>query len=158
MEDRIKSAVAARSDPSFVIMARTDAYGLEGLEGVIARGLAYKDAGADMLFPEALTSLSEFEEVATRVGIPTLANLTEWGKTPLFNAKELGETGVAIALYPLSAFRAMSLVATQVYEAILSDGSQAAVISNMHTRQQVYDILDYDKYEKQMDAVLKKDR
>lgn len=158
MVDRIRTAAAARKDSSFVIMARTDAYAAEGLEGVISRGLAYKDAGADMLFPEALTSLEEFEEVARRVQIPILANMTEWGKTPLFTVEQLAEAGVAIALYPLSAFRAMSLAASLVYETILNTGTQAAVIEKMHSRQQIYDILDYDKYERQMDAVLKKDR
>lgn len=153
MCDRIKTAVAARRDPSFVIMARTDAYASEGLEGVIRRSLAYKEAGADMLFPEALTTLDEFKAVVEKVGIPVLANMTEWGKTPLFSAAELGEAGISIALYPLSAFRAMSLAAAQVYQTILQEGSQKTAIPSMHTRQQVYDVLDYEKYEAQMDKL-----
>lgn len=157
MVDRIKAAAAARKDSSFVIMARTDAYAAEGLDGVVARGLLYKEAGADMFFPEALTSLAEFEEVVNRVGIPVLANMTEWGKTPLFTAQQLADSGVSIALYPLSAFRAMSLAALRIYETILKDGTQAAAIDSMHTRQQIYEILDYDKFERQMDAILKKD-
>ena len=137
-------------------MARTDAYESEGLEGVIRRALAYKEAGADMLFPEALRSLEEFEEVVNKVDMPILANLTEFGKTPNFTAQQLASVGVSMALYPLSAFRAMSLAAMTVYETILKEGSQQGAISKMHTRQQVYDILDYDKYEKQMDELFKK--
>lgn len=156
MVDRIKSASSARGDADFVIMARTDAYESEGIEGVVRRALAYKEAGADMLFPEALRTLEEFEEVVKRVEIPILANLTEFGKTPSFTAEQLASAGVSIALYPLSAFRAMSLAAMNVYETILKEGSQQSAIPTMHTRQQVYDILDYDKYEKQMDELFKK--
>jgi methylisocitrate lyase len=156
MLDRIKAAVAARSDSSFVIMARTDSFALEGIEGVISRSLAYKEVGADMIFAEALTTLEEYAEVVKRVGIPVLANLTEFGKTPNFNAQELGKVGVALALYPLSAFRAMSLAASLVYNAILNEGTQANVIDKMHTRQQVYNILDYENYEKQMDELFQK--
>lgn len=153
MVDRIKTAVSARKDPSFVIMARTDAYANEGLEGAIKRCMAYKDAGADMLFPEALKSLEEYQEIVRTVGLPVLANMTEWGKTPLFTAKELGSAGVAIALYPLSAFRAMSLAAMNIYSTILKEGTQCSVVNTMHTRQEIYDILQYDKFEKQMDEL-----
>lgn len=156
MVDRIKSAASARKEADFVIMARTDAYELEGIEGVVRRALAYKDAGADMLFPEALRTLEEFEEVVKRVDMPILANLTEFGKTPAFTAEQLASAGVSIALYPLSAFRAMSIAAMNVYETILKEGSQQNAIPTMHTRQQVYDILDYDKYEKQMNELFKK--
>lgn len=157
MVDRIKSGVSARRDASFVVMARTDAYETEGIEGVIARGNAYKEAGADMLFPEALRTLEEYEEVVKRVNMPVLANLTEFGKTPSFSASQLASVGVSLALYPLSAFRAMSLAALSVYETIMRDGTQQAAIPQMHTRQQVYDILDYDRFEKLMDSLFKKD-
>jgi methylisocitrate lyase len=156
MVDRIKAAVAARRDTSFVVMARTDAMASEGLEGVINRCLAYKDAGADMIFPEALTKLEEYTEVADRVGLPILANITEFGKTPLYSASELAQSGVSIVLYPLSAFRAMSLAASMVYGAIASEGTQKNVLDQMHTRQQIYDIIGYDKYEKQMDDLFGK--
>lgn len=156
MVDRIKAAVSARKDESFVIMARTDAMASEGLEGVIVRALAYKDAGADMIFPEALTTLEEYSELSKRVGLPILANITENGRTPLFTAAELAKSGVAIALYPLSAFRAMSLAASMVFEAIANDGSQKSMLGQMHTRQQVYDVLDYEKYEKRMDEMFGK--
>jgi methylisocitrate lyase len=158
MVDRIKAAVAARGDPSFVIMARTDAYASEGLEGVIRRGLAYKEAGADMIFPEALQNASEFGLVAKEVGIPVLANMTEFGKTPLMKAEELGSVGVGISLYPLSAFRAMSMAAMSVYEAILRDGTQAAELENMHTRLQIYDVLNYEGFERQMDELFGKEK
>lgn len=139
-----------------MIMARTDAYESEGIEGVVRRAVAYKKAGADMLFPEALRTLAEFEEVVERVEMPVLANLTEFGKTPGFTAQELASVGVAMALYPLSAFRAMSHAAMTVYESIAREGTQQSVVPTMHTRQQVYDILGYDKYEKEMDELFKK--
>lgn len=157
MVDRIKAAVSARRDDSFVVMARTDAYDSEGIEGVVKRALAYKEAGADMLFPEALVTLQEFKEVVERVNMPVLANLTEFGRTPNFSRAQLAEVGVALALYPLSAFRAMSLAAMTVYETIMHDGTQKAAIEKMHTRQQVYDVLDYERYEQHMDALFKRE-
>lgn len=157
MVDRIKSAVSSRKDESFVVMARTDAFSIEGLEGVIRRSKAYQEAGADMLFVEALSSLDEYKIVVESVEgphkMPVLANMTEWGKTPLFHIDQLASVGVAIALYPLSAFRAMSLAAMTVYEHILQDGSQEQVIEKMHSRSQIYKVLDYEKYEKQMDEL-----
>lgn len=124
----------------------------EGLEGVIARALAYKDAGADMIFPEALTTLEQFSELSKRVEIPILGDLTIWSHA----AAELAESGVSIALYHLAVFKARSLAALMVYEAIANEGSQKSVLDQMHTRQQVYDVLDYEKYEKQMDEMFGK--
>jgi methylisocitrate lyase len=154
MVDRIKAAVAARRDPNFVIMARTDALANEGLEAAIARARAYIAAGADMLFPEALNDLKQYTEFAAQLpNVPLLANITEFGKTPLFTAQELGAAGVAMVLYPLSAFRAMSKAALNVYSHILKDGTQANVLDTMQTRQELYDYLEYHKYEQEMDQL-----
>lgn len=143
MADRIKAAVDARTDPSFVIMARTDAFGIEGLEKAITRAEAYVKAGADMIFPEALTSLNDLQMFKAMVKVPVLANMTEFGKTPFFTIKELEEAGVDMALYPLSAARAMNLAALSVYQEIRSKGTQKDVLDKMQTREELYKYLDY---------------
>ena len=154
MCDRIKSAVDARTDPQFVVMARTDAHAIEGLGKAIDRALAYVDAGADMIFAEALTSVAEYAAFTKALGrTPVLANLTEFGKTPLFTLAELRSAGVALALYPLGAFRAMSRAAEDVYAAIRRDGTQKAVVGRMQTRAELYDVLGYKAYEKALDRL-----
>jgi len=153
MMSRINEAVAARnsSDSAFVIMARTDAFAAEGEAESLQRMQRYIDAGADMLFPEALTTLQQYRNVSDAVDVPVLANITEFGKTPLFTVKELNSVGVAIALYPLSAFRMMSAAAWEGYNAIRHDGSQKAVIDRMQTREELYQHLDYYRYETAID-------
>ncbi|HXQ80026.1 MAG TPA: methylisocitrate lyase [Opitutaceae bacterium] len=152
MCDRVRSAVAARTDPQFVVMARTDAYANDGLAAAIARAKAYAGAGADMIFAEALTSLGEYRAFTKALGrVPVLANLTEFGKTPPFTLDELRSAGVAIALYPLSAFRAMSRAAENVYEAIRKKGTQKSVVGSMQTRAKLYDVLGYEEYERRLD-------
>jgi len=153
MVDRIKAAVDARTDPDFVVMARTDALAVEGLEAAIARLLAYVEAGADMIFPEAVTELSMYRRFADAVQVPLLANITEFGATPLFTVDELRSAGVAIALYPLSAFRAMNKAALDVYRALRRDGTQKPVVDTMQTRAELYDYLDYHAYEAKLDAL-----
>jgi methylisocitrate lyase len=157
MVDRIKACVAARRDPHFVIMARTDAFANEGLDKAMQRAEAYLKAGADMLFPEALTELSQYKKFTQHFpDVPILANITEFGKTPLFTTSELGAVGVAIVLYPLSAFRAASKAALTVYQSILRDGTQQKVVDMMQTRQELYQFLDYHKYEEQLDTLFGK--
>jgi len=153
MVDRIKAAVDARGDDQFVIMARTDAFANEGLDAACARACAYRDAGADMLFPEALTRLEEYRAFVDRVGIPVLANITEFGKTPLFTVEDLRSAGVAIALYPLSAFRAMSAAAERVYGMLRAEGTQKGVLDRMQTREALYEVLGYHAYERKLDAL-----
>lgn len=153
MQDRIKAAVDARSDKDFVIMARTDALAVEGLDAAIERALAYVEAGADMIFAEAMTEISHYTRFKQAVGVPLLANVTEFGKTPLYSADELAEAGVDMALYPLSAFRAMNQAALKVYEAILSQGHQRDVLPLMQTREELYQFLGYYEYEKKLDAL-----
>jgi len=157
MEDRIKAAVDARSDESFVIMARTDAVAVEGLDAAIERGCRYREAGADMLFPEAVTELSHYRRFADATGIPILANITEFGVTPLFTRGELAEAGVSLALYPLSGFRAMSAAALHVYRAIRSDGTQREVVKDMQSRAELYDVLGYHNYERKLDELFGKE-
>jgi methylisocitrate lyase len=152
MKDRIQAAVDARTD-GFVIMARTDALAVEGLEAAIDRGLAYVEAGADLIFFEAATELAQYRRFAAAVPAPLLANMTEFGLTPLFTADELAAAGVALVLYPLSAFRAMNQAALQVYQAIRRDGTQAAVVPAMQTRQELYEVLNYHDYERKLDAL-----
>ncbi|MGC8894768.1 MAG: methylisocitrate lyase [candidate division WOR-3 bacterium] len=154
MVDRIKAAVDARDNPDFVIMARTDAFATEGLDAAIERAIACREAGADMIFPEALTELEHFKKFAEAVEVPVLANITEFGRTPLFTAKELGDAGVSIVLYPLSAFRAMARAAERVYEAILRDGTQKDVLELMQTREELYEVIGYHDYERKMDEFL----
>lgn len=151
MVARVEAAVKTRPDSSMVVMARTDAAAVEGLEPAIMRAMAYVQAGADMIFAEALTSLDEYRSFTRSVPVPVLANITEFGKTPAFAASELNAAGVAIVLYPLSAFRAMSAAARDVYEAIRRDGTQKAVIGRMQTRAELYDVLNYAEFEKKAD-------
>jgi methylisocitrate lyase len=157
MVDRIKTAVDARSDASFVIMARTDAFAREGLDAALDRCLRYKDAGADMIFPEALTSLDEYRAFVENIGLPVLANITEFGKTPLFTTGELKSVGVRMALYPLSAFRAMNAAALAVYETLRKDGTQKNVLNMMQTRDDLYRYLGYHAYEQKLDELFKKE-
>jgi methylisocitrate lyase len=156
MVDRIKAAVDARVDRQFVIMARTDAHGVEGQAAALERALAYVDAGADMIFAEALKSLEEYRQFTQLVKVPVLANITEFGQTPLFTVAELGEVGVQLVLYPLSAFRAMSQAALTVYNTIRQDGTQTAVTPLMQTRQELYEVLDYQRYEDKLDELFAK--
>jgi methylisocitrate lyase len=151
MVDRIKAAVDARTDSDFCIMARTDSIAIEGLDAAIERSLAYIEAGADLVFPEAIRDLESYKKFATAVGKPILANITEFGLTPLFTRDELGANGVGMILYPLSAFRAMNKAAENVYEAIRRDGSQAGVIDTMQTREELYERINYYEFEKALD-------
>ena len=156
MVDRIKAAVDARPDPSFVVMARTDALAVEGLQAAIERAARCVEAGADMIFPEAITELAMYRKFADAVRVPVLANITEFGQTPLFTREELRSAGVAIALYPLSAFRAMNKAALEVYQALKRDGTQKAVVDTMQTRAELYDFLGYHAYEQKLDALFAK--
>ena len=157
MIDRIKSAVDAKTDSDFVIMARTDALAIEGMESAIDKAKAFVEAGADMIFPEALSSIEQYKEFSDSLIVPILANITEFGKTPLYSKTELYEVGVDMILYPLSAFRAMSNAALNVYQHILKDGHQRNVIESMQTREELYDFLDYHQYEKQLDNLFNKE-
>jgi methylisocitrate lyase len=157
MVDRVKAAVDARADPDFVIMARTDALAVEGLEAAIDRAQACVEAGADMIFPEAMTELAMYRRFAETVGVPVLANITEFGATPLFTVDELRDAGVGLVLYPLSAFRAMNKAALMVYEAVRRDGTQKNVVELMQTRMELYDYLGYHDYERKLDALFAKD-
>jgi methylisocitrate lyase len=153
MCDRLKAAVDGRTDDRFVIMARTDAHAVEGQQAAIDRAAAYVEAGADAIFAEALTTLDEYRQFTEVVQVPVLANLTEFGKTPLFRTDELREVGVRMALYPLSAFRAMSAAALNVYETLRKEGTQAAVVDTMQTRADLYDVLGYQAYEDKLDEL-----
>ena len=157
MEDRIKAAVDARTDPEFVITARTDAVAVEGVEAAVARTVRYRDAGADMIFPEALGRLEDYRKFADAAGIPVLANITEFGVTPLFTRDELAGAGVGGVLYPLSAFRAMNAAALKVYQAIREKGTQRDVVGTMQTREELYDFLGYYEYEKKLDRLFGKE-
>jgi len=158
MADRIKAAVDAKTDPDFIVMARTDALAVEGLERAIERALACVDAGADAVFPEAMTELSMYRKFAEAVKVPVLANITEFGATPLFTLEELRSAQVAIALYPLSAFRAMNAAALKVYNAIRKEGSQKSVVELMQTRADLYETLDYLAYERKLDQLFAKEK
>ncbi|HEY1326701.1 MAG TPA: methylisocitrate lyase [Casimicrobiaceae bacterium] len=153
MVDRIKAAVDARTDPAFVVMARTDALAVEGLDCAIERARACVEAGADMVFPEAITELSMYRRFADAVGVPILANITEFGQTPLFSVDELRGANVAIALYPLSAFRAMNKAALNVYRTLRRDGTQREAVDTMQTRAELYDFLGYHAYEERLDRL-----
>jgi len=153
MCDRVKAAVDAKNDANFVLMARTDAAANEGVSAAIDRANAYIDAGADMIFAEALTTLEEYRQFTSSVKVPILANLTEFGKTPLFTVAELRSAGVAMALYPLSAFRAMNAAAVAVYDAIRTEGTQQSVLGTMQTRAELYEVLDYHRYEAKLDQL-----
>ncbi|MFV3405270.1 MULTISPECIES: methylisocitrate lyase [Pseudomonas] len=153
MVDRIKAAVDARSDDSFVIMARTDALAVEGLNAALDRAAACIEAGADMIFPEAITELSMYKTFADRVQAPILANITEFGATPLYTTEELASVDVSLVLYPLSAFRAMNKAAENVYHALRRDGTQKNVIDTMQTRMELYDAIGYHAFEQSLDAL-----
>ncbi|ECK3435999.1 methylisocitrate lyase [Salmonella enterica subsp. enterica] len=153
MVDRIRAAVDARTDPNFVIMARTDALAVEGLEAALDRAQAYVDAGADMLFPEAITELSMYRQFADVAQVPILANITEFGATPLFTTDELRNAHVAMALYPLSAFRAMNRAAERVYTVLRQEGTQKNVIDIMQTRNELYESINYYQFEEKLDAL-----
>jgi methylisocitrate lyase len=158
MADRIKAAVDARTDPGFVIMARTDALASEGLEKSIERSIRYVAAGADMIFPEAITDLPMYRKFADAVKVPILANITEFGKSPLFTVDELRSANVAMVLYPLTAFRAMNKAALNVYENLRKTGSQKNSIEAMQTREELYDIINYHSYEKKLDELFTRGR
>ncbi len=158
MVDRVKAAVDAKTDADFVVMARTDALQKEGLQAVIDRACAYVEAGADALFAEAMTEIGMYRQVCDAVKVPVLANITEFGSTPYYTAQQLGEQGVAMVLYPLSATRAMQRAALQVYRAIREQGTQVGVLDLMQTRQELYEFLDYHAYEAKIDQLFSKDR
>lgn len=153
MVDRIKAATDAKIDADFVVMARTDALAVEGMDAAIERAVACVEAGADAIFPEAILELEQYRQFADAVKVPVLANITEFGQTPLFNCKELAENGVAMVLYPLSAFRAMSKAALDVYQTIAITGDQTAMVDRMQTRTELYEVLGYHVYEEKLDAL-----
>ncbi len=155
MVDRIKAAADAKIDPDFVIMARTDAIASEGISNAIARAKAYVAAGADMIFAEAVTELNQYKDFSQAVKVPVLANITEFGQTPLFTLDELKNAGVSLALYPLSAFRAMNMAALNVFQTIRKDGTQKGIVSSMQTRTELYEFLRYDDYEKKLGTLFK---
>lgn len=158
MVDRVKCAVDAKYDANFVVMARTDALAVEGLQSAIDRACACVEAGADMIFPEAIDSLETYQKFTEALDVPILANITEFGATPLFTTEELKSVGIAIALYPLSAFRAMNKAALEVYQTIKRNGSQRELIDLMQTREELYDFLNYHDYEQKLDQLLKKEK
>ncbi|MDF2185959.1 methylisocitrate lyase [Grimontia hollisae] len=153
MVDRVKAAVDARQDDNFVIMARTDALAVEGMESALERAIACVEAGADMIFPEAIHTLEQYQVFTDALDVPVLANITEFGATPLFSVQELGEVGVGLVLYPLSAFRAMNKAALNVYQQVKADGHQRNVVDTMQTREELYHYLGYHQYEQQLDKL-----
>lgn len=153
MIDRIKAAVDGRTDPSFVVMARTDAHAVEGQQAAVDRAAAYVEAGADMIFAEALKTLDEYRQFTSVIRVPVLANITEFGQTPLFTVAELGSVGIRLVLYPLSAFRAMSRAALAVYGTLRKEGTQRSVLDTMQTRAELYDVLGYHEYEDKLDQL-----
>jgi methylisocitrate lyase len=153
MVDRVKAAVDAKTDPDFVLMARTDSLQSEGLQGVIDRACAYVEAGADAIFAEAMTDLSMYKQVCDAVKVPVLANITEFGTTPYYTAQELGEQGIAMVLYPLSPTRAMQKAALEVMKSIRENGTQTGVLDLMQTRKDLYQFLDYQSFEDQLDRL-----
>ena len=157
MVDRIKAAVDARTDPDFVIMARTDSLAIEGLDSAIERAVAYVEAGADMIFPEAMTELSMYRKFKDAVKVPILANITEFGHTPLYTTEELASVNVDIVLYCCSAYRAMNAAALKVYQTIRKEGTQKSVVPLMQTRAELYEYLDYHSYEKKLDELFSRD-
>ena len=157
MVDRVKAAVDARIDPGFVIMARTDALAVEGLQSALDRAAACVEAGADMVFPEAVSELATYHAFTAALAVPVLANLTEFGLTPLFTMDELSRVGVRLALYPLSAFRAMSAAALKVYQTIRQEGTQASALPLMQTRAELYQLLDYESFEQKLDNLFQKE-
>ena len=157
MFDRIKAAVDAKTDPDFVVMARTDALAVIGLDEVIERAAGFEAAGADAIFAEAMTDLDMYRQVVAAVSIPVLANITEFGATPYFTTRELGSAGISMALYPLSAFRAMNKAALNVYSILREKGTQESVIESMQTRAELYEFLGYHEYENKLDELFAKD-
>lgn len=153
MVDRIKAAVDAKTDPDFVVMARTDALAVEGMEPMVERVIAYAEAGADAIFAEAMTEIDLYRQVTEAVDVPVLANLTEFGMTPLYTLEELASVNIAMALYPLSAFRAMNQAALNVYQGIRSQGTQNGVLNSMQTREELYDFLGYHAFEQKLDKL-----
>ena len=153
MVDRIKAAVDARTDSDFVIMARSDALGVENMKSFLSRSEQYIEAGADMIFAEAVTSLKDYKKITAALDVPVLANITEFGKTPLFTIDELAESGVQMVLYPLTGFRAMAKACLEAYETVRQDGGQASIIDNLQTRQALYDFLNYHSYESRLDEL-----
>jgi methylisocitrate lyase len=153
MADRIKAATDGRTDPKFVIMARTDAHAVEGQQAALDRAASYVEAGADMIFAEALTTVEEYRQFTATIKVPVLANLTEFGKTPLFTTREMADAGVRLTLYPLSAFRAMSAAAENVYKTLRKEGTQESVVDTMQTRKALYDVLGYQAYEAKLDEL-----
>ena len=158
MVDRVKAAVDAKTDRDFIVMARTDALAVEGLERALERARACVEAGADAIFPEAMTELSMYRKFADAVGVPILANLTEFGATPFFTVDDLRSAGVAIVIYPVSAFRAMSAAALKVYNAIRKESTQKSVVETMQTRTELYEVIDYHAYEHKLDELFAKDK
>jgi len=158
MSDRIRAAVDGKTDPDFVIMARTDAHASEGQEAALKRAQAYVDAGADMIFAEAIHTLKEYEDFTNVIKVPVLANITEFGATPMFTVEELASVGISMVLYPLSGFRAMNKAALSVFEAILNKGTQSSTVDIMQTRMELYDMLDYHAYEDKLDALFSKNK
>ncbi len=156
MADRIRAAVDARTDEQFVIVARTDALAVEGLDAALERAGRYVEAGADVIFAEAMTMLEDYKRFTSTVGVPVLANITEFGKTPLFTVEELRKVGVGLVIYPLSAFRAMSAAALEVYEALRREGTQKEVLDSMQTRDALYEVLRYHDYERKLDELFAK--
>ena len=157
MGDRIKAAVDARTDPDFVIMARTDAYAVEGLNAAMDRAALFVELGADMIFAEAMSNLNEYEAFTKKIKAPVLANITEFGKTPLFTRTEVAKVGISLVLYPLSAFRAMSQAAVNTYHTIIQEGTQQSIIDTMQTRNDLYEVLGYHKYEQKLDQLMGED-
>jgi len=151
MQNRIKAASDAKTDPDFMIMARTDAIANEGLDSALRRAASYVEAGADAIFAEAVSEIEDYKKFSENLNVPILANITEFGKTPLFSKEELKETGVDIVLYPLSAFRVMSKAAVDIYSEILEKGTQKGLIDKMQTRDELYEVLDYHTFEKKLD-------
>ena len=158
MVDRMKAAADAKTDLDFVLIARTDAAAVEGLDGSIERARRYAEAGADMIFAEALTELNQYRKFANAVDVPVLANITEFGKTPLYTIEELKDAGISLVLYPLSAFRAMSAAALNVYETLRREGTQKDAVHTMQTRAELYEFLGYHEYERKLDQLLNADR
>jgi len=158
MCDRIKAAIDAKTDPEFVVMARTDAHASEGQEAALKRAHAYVEAGADMIFAEAIHTLKEYEDFTNEIKVPVLANITEFGATPMFTIDELASVGISMVLYPLSGFRAMNKAALTVFKSIIDEGSQSSTLDTMQTRMELYDMLDYHSYEDKLDALFSKDK
>lgn len=158
MVDRVKAAVNAKNDANFVVMARTDALAVEGMDAAIERAVACVEAGADAIFPEAILELDQYRQFAEAVKVPVLANITEFGATPLFNGKDLADNNVAMVLYPLSAFRAMSKAALEVYQSIAINGDQVACLDKMQSRTELYEVLGYHAYEQKLDALFKNEK